>query len=337
MAKIHTYTTDGTVSIADKIIGTDGDAGANNATKNFTVGSLQTFMGNSFAPKTEFETVQIDSQSNKSFRLSGDVLTPKGSITTDYVSLGTRRLNIGSINTTGSGSQASHARLYPFGMLQLCGNSANMTNGAIGVVRAGHAGGSPNDSDFGRFFSTALPADGSGALVMQNETSDRSSIIMLKSTAAASANTLFVVGSASYPIQNISANGYGLSHRALLRLTGKADLYLDNGNDSNGNVYARKFISSFSTTYYVEPNSNSKLNQFQANKITPIHTGLTSTSSSIFCIPKASQSQTSGFNSANTQGGELGQILFDNNYIYICTSAGSPGSATWKRVAISAW
>ena len=51
MAKIHTYTTDGTVSIDDKIIGTDGALGAYNATKNFTVGSLQTFMGNQVAPK----------------------------------------------------------------------------------------------------------------------------------------------------------------------------------------------------------------------------------------------------------------------------------------------
>ena len=41
MAQIHTYTADGNVSLADKIIGTDGDVGANNATKNFTVGALR--------------------------------------------------------------------------------------------------------------------------------------------------------------------------------------------------------------------------------------------------------------------------------------------------------
>ncbi len=334
MAQIHTYAEDSTIAAHDKVLGTDGALGANNATKNFSIGTLQTFLGNSFAPKTEFETVQLESQVNKTFRLSGDVLGPKGSITTDYVRLGTRYLNVGEASTF---SQASHARLYPFGKLQLCGNSANFSNGAIGVVRAGHTGSSPNDSDFGRFFSSALPADGSGTLLMQNETSDRSSIIMLKSTAATSVNNVFVVGSASYPIQNVAANGYGLSHRALLRLTGKSDLYLDNGNGSNGNVYARKFISSFSTTYYVEPNSTSKLNILQANRITPVITGQATASSSIFEIPKASQSQTSGFNSANTQAGFLGQILFDDNYIYICTSAGSPGSATWKRVAISAW
>lgn len=334
MAKIHTYTTDGTVSIADKIIGTDGDVGANNATKNFTVGSLQTFLGNQFAPKTDFETVELASQVNTSFRLSGDVLGPTGSITTDYVSLGTRRLNLGEINLS---SQGSHARLYPFGYLQLCGNSANYSNGAIAVVRAGHVGTAPASSDFGKFFSSALPADGSGTLVMQNETDTRSSIIMLKSTAATSYNNLFVVGASTFPIQNIAANGYGLSHRALLRLTGKADLYLDNGTGSNGNVYARKFISSISTTYYVEPASETKVNEIKANKIKPITTAHLTNASSVFCIPKASATQTNSFSSGNNQTGELGQMLFDDNYIYICTSVVLGGATTWKRVAISAW
>ena len=44
MARIQTYTTDTAVASNDKFIGTDGAVGANNATKNFTVGDLTGYL-----------------------------------------------------------------------------------------------------------------------------------------------------------------------------------------------------------------------------------------------------------------------------------------------------
>ncbi len=46
MAKISTYSTDGTIDPADKLIGTDGTQGADNGkTKNFSIANVQTFIG----------------------------------------------------------------------------------------------------------------------------------------------------------------------------------------------------------------------------------------------------------------------------------------------------
>ena len=44
MARIQTYTADAAVASNDKFIGTDGAVGANNATKNFTVGDLTSYL-----------------------------------------------------------------------------------------------------------------------------------------------------------------------------------------------------------------------------------------------------------------------------------------------------
>lgn len=38
---------------------------------------------------------------------------------------------------------------------------------------------------------------------------------------------------------------------------------------------------------------------------------------------------------SSTAAGVTGQISYDGNYIYICTSGGAGGAATWKRVALS--
>ena len=329
MAKIHTYATYGNISIADKIIGTDGDIGANNATKNFTVGALQTFMGNSFAPKTDFETLQTTVSTGVHKVIDGDILGPAGSVTSTVISLGTRELSTGSLNNI----QQTHAKLLP-GKLQLCGNSGFAT-GALAVIRAGHVGTSPTQSNFGKFF-TGLPGDGSGVVLIQNETEQRSSVIMLKSTSAASSNTVFVVGSGPNNMNNTVSSGYAEIHTPLLRITGKADLYLASGSNLNSNVYAKKFISVADSTYHVEPAFSTKLNHLQVNRITPITSGSTSgAASSIFEIPKVSNLEQNAFNASSNMGGVLGQILFDDNYIYICTVAGSPGSATWKRAALS--
>ena len=334
MAKIHTYTTDGTVSIADKIIGTDGDVGANNATKNFTVGSLQTFMGNSFAPKAAFETVQTTVNTGVHLKADGDILGPAGSITSTLVDIGTRSISTGNPTNI----QQPHARLSKGGSLRLCGNTPGHSSGALGVIRAGHVGSVPTASDFGKFFG-GLPGDGSGVVIIQNETDTRSSVMMLKSTAATSTNTVFVVGSGGSNMNNIVSTGYAVAHTPLLRLTGKADLYLAAGSNLNTTIHAKKFQSTANSLFYVEPAIISKFSEIHVNNITPQTSGHATLDSSIFKIPKASNSQSTGFGTSggSTQAGSLGQLLWDNNYLYICISPGSNGSATWKRVALSSF
>ena len=40
---------------------------------------------------------------------------------------------------------------------------------------------------------------------------------------------------------------------------------------------------------------------------------------------------------SSTGGGNTGQFAFDSDYLYICISGGQPGSATWKRVALTSF
>ena len=136
---------------------------------------------------------------------------------------------------------------------------------------------------------------------------------------------------------NTVSTGLGGLHHHNIRVTGKSDLFIGhNSSTHTSNITAKKFTSIANSTYYIEPASGTKINELQANKITPITSGSTSgAASSIFAIPKVSNTQQSGFNASNTQAGVLGQMLFDDNYIYICTQAGSNGSAVWKRAAIS--
>jgi hypothetical protein len=42
MARLEKYTSDSVINAADKLIGTDGAQAANNATKNFEIGTLKT-------------------------------------------------------------------------------------------------------------------------------------------------------------------------------------------------------------------------------------------------------------------------------------------------------
>lgn len=334
MAKIHTYTTDGTVSIADKIIGTDGDVGANNATKNFTVGSLQTFMGNQFAPKTAFETLQTTV--NTAFANSGTgssaatTFSQREIKTADVAN--SAGLSTGSITIGREGNVG----------ITLLSNNFNPTNNSNihtshGLIRVGKTGNTPTNGDFGNY---GLSGDLGGTVTIQNETGPKSTLISLKATSAGSNATVFAVSSRSTGTpSNPVSTGLGGVHHHNIRLTGKSDLFVGhNSSTHTSNITAKKFTSIANSTYYVEPASATKLNQLQANRITPITSGSTSgTASSIFAIPKVSNVEQSGFNAANTQAGMLGQMLFDDNYIYICTAAGSPGSATWKRVAISAF
>ena len=79
MAVINTYATDSTVESADKLIGSDGTTGADaGKTKNFTVGSLGTWIGQ--------------------YGLLGTVSV--GSITTN----GSVKVSINTISATGGGS-----------------------------------------------------------------------------------------------------------------------------------------------------------------------------------------------------------------------------------------
>lgn len=53
MARIQTYTVDTILNSGDMIIGTDGAQGANNATKNFTVGTLKEFINTGIPDPTD--------------------------------------------------------------------------------------------------------------------------------------------------------------------------------------------------------------------------------------------------------------------------------------------
>ena len=50
MAKISTYTSDGTIEAADKLIGTDGSSGVDSGkTKNYSVAALTTYIASNLA------------------------------------------------------------------------------------------------------------------------------------------------------------------------------------------------------------------------------------------------------------------------------------------------
>ena len=334
MAQIHTYAEDSTIAAHDKVLGTDGALGANNATKNFSIGTLQTFLGNSFAPKTDFETLQTTV--NTAFANSG---TGSSAATT----FSQREIKTADVaNNAGlSTGSITIGREGNVGITLLSNNYNPSNNSNIhashGLIRVGKTGTTPTNGDFGNY---GLFGDLGGTVTIQNETGPKSTLISLKATSAGSNSTVFAVSSRSTgtPLYSVST-GLGGSHHHNIRLTGKSDLFLGhNSSTHTSNITAKKFTSIANSTYYVEPASATKLDQLQANRITPITSGSTSgVASSIFAIPKVSNTEQSGFNAANTQAGFLGQMLFDDNYIYICTAAGSPGSATWKRVAISAF
>ena len=333
MAQIHTYATDGTVSIDDKIIGTDGALGANNATKNFTVGSLQTFMGNQFAPKLAFETLQTTV--NTAFANSG---TGSSAATT----FSQREIKTADVaNSAGlSTGSITIGREGNVGITLLSNNFNPSANTNIhtshGLIRVGKAGSTPTGSDFGNY---SLFGDLGGTVMIQNETGPKSTIISLKATSAGSNKTVFAVSSRSTgtPSSSVST-GFGGAHHHNIRLTGKSDLFLGHNNSSHtSNITAKKFTSIANSTYHVEPASETKINELQVNKITPITSGHATTASSIFKIPKASDAQIAAFNTNNTQAGELGQMLFGGGYIFICTTAGTAGNAVWRRVVVSAF
>ena len=333
MAQIHTYTTDGTVSISDKIIGTDGDVGANNATKNFTVGSLQTFMGNSFAPKVAFETLQTTV--NTAFANSGTGST--AATTFSQREIKTADVNNSAGLSTGSITIGREGNVG----ITLLSNNFNPSAGTTvpvshGLIRVGKTGNTPTGSDFGNY---SLFGDLGGTVMIQNETGPKSTLISLKATSAGSTKTVFAVSSRSTGTpSNPVSTGFGGLHHHNIRVTGKSDLFIGhNSSTHTSNITAKKFTSIADSNYHVEPASSSKLNTLNVNRITPITSGHASTPASIFEMPKVSSLQQGGFNAANTQAGTLGQMLFDDNYIYICTTAGSTGSAVWKRAAISAF
>jgi len=341
MAQIHTYTTDGTVSISDKIIGTDGDVGANNATKNFTVGSLQTFLGNQFAPKAAFETLQATVTTN---RANVDTaFTNSGTGSTATTTFDQRKIKLKDVaNSAGvSTGSITIGRQGNVGISIFSNNFNPSANANIhtshGLIRVGKAGDTPTSNDFGNY---GLTGDLGGTVMIQNETGPKSTIIALKATSNGSNKTLFAVAArnpvSGNPFSSVST-GYGGNHAYNLRLTGKSDLSLGHNNSAHtSNITAKKFTSIANSTYYVEPASSSSLNTLNVNRITPKTSGSSSgVASSIFEIPKVSSTESLGFNSANTQAGVLGQMLFDDNYIYICTQGGSNGSAIWKRAALS--
>ena len=339
MAKIQTYTTDGTVSIADKIIGTDGDAGANNATKNFTVGSLQTFMGNQFAPKADFETLQTTVTTN---RANVDTaFTNSGTGSTAVTTFDQREIKL-TDSTNSAGLSTGSITIGRDGNrgITLLSNNFNPSNNpnihtSHGLIRVGKTGTTATNGDFGNY---GLTGDLGGTVLIQNETGPKSTIISLKATSAGNNKTVFAVSS-KLPVTATAAvsTGFG-SFNHNVRVTGKSDLFLGhNSSTHTSNITAKKFTSIANSTYHVEPASETKINELQVNKITPITSGHATTASSIFKIPKASNAQILAFNTNNTQAGELGQMLFGGGYIFICTEAGTAGNAVWRRVIVSAF
>ena len=300
MARISKYESDGNIALSDTLLGSD--AGANNATKNYSISNIKNFLGGYFISTNTSNTTDHEISKPLFLKDSG-----------------------------GNG----YSKLSQFGKLELQANStATGSHGGHGVIRAGLGGEMPTSSDFGNF---SFNGDIGGKVQIMNESGPKSTVISLSATSAQSTKTVFGIaarppGTPTNPV----ASGYGGSHAHLLVLSGKADLTLQGNSAYTSIISAKKFISLGNTNYYVQPSYGTKINELQANKITPITSGSTSgAASSIFAIPKVSSTQQSGFNAANTQAGVLGQMLFDDNYIYICTQAGSNGSAVWKRAAIS--
>jgi len=42
-----------------------------------------------------------------------------------------------------------------------------------------------------------------------------------------------------------------------------------------------------------------------------------------------------GTKKSGIDGGSIGEIYFDDDYLYICTKAGVPGVAVWKKVSLA--
>ena len=301
MARISKYESDSNIALSDTLLGSDNDA--NKTTKNYSISNIKNFLGSYFISTNTSNTTDHEISKPLFLKDSG-----------------------------GNG----YSKLNQFGQLELQANrTATGPNGGHGVIRAGVGGLTPTTSDFGNF---SFNGDIAGKVQIMNESGPKSTVISLSATSAQSTKTVFGIAARApgTPV-NAIANGYGGSHAQLLVLSGKADLTLQGNSAFTSIISAKKFISLGNTNYYVQPCSATKLNQFQANRITPVNSNQSTTPSSIFCIPKVSGIEQSSFNSTNNQAGMLGQMLFDDNYIYICTSPGSPGSATWKRVAISDW
>ena len=209
-------------------------------------------------------------------------------------------------------------------------------NQAQGLIRAVKTHEYANNTGVGTY--NIQGAEHGGTVLIQNETAGYSTVLALKASRGdATTNHGTILGvSAKYNTTNFSgtniATGKGGSHFLALKLQGNGDLRCYGKLTTNGFMY-----NASNTTYYINLNGDTQLNQLQVNRITPKNSNQLTTASSIFCIPKVSGTEQNAFNANNTQAGMLGQMLFDDNYIYICTAAGSPGSATWKRVAISSW
>jgi len=99
MPKIHTITTDSTITSSDKLLGSDGAAGANNATRNYTIGDLKTFILND-TDLYAFKTLSVSGQSNVVADAKTDTLTlAEGSNITITTNATTDTVTIASTDT----------------------------------------------------------------------------------------------------------------------------------------------------------------------------------------------------------------------------------------------
>lgn len=106
MARLENYTNDSVINSADKLIGTDGAQSANNATKNFEIGALKTFINADAVPYKSYAA--IVSQSG-----TGDPTATQLSNNTTYTYTWTRGGN-GEYSITASGNAFTENKTIVF-------------------------------------------------------------------------------------------------------------------------------------------------------------------------------------------------------------------------------
>ena len=118
MARIETYVSDQVINNEDKIIGTDGAIGANNATKNFTVGTLKEFI-NTGVPEPTDPTDTV----NQGY--VADNVVNSGSISGTTLTL-TRTGELADVTITGVGQVQSLTTTGDSGAATLVGGTLNI-------------------------------------------------------------------------------------------------------------------------------------------------------------------------------------------------------------------
>ena len=126
MARIETYVLDTVLNASDKLIGTDAAKGANNATKNFTVGTLKEFINTGIPDPTD-PTDAV----NQGY--VADNVVNGGSISGTTLTL-TRTGELDDVTITGVGQVQSLTTTGASG-------AATLTNGVLNIPQYSGGGG----------------------------------------------------------------------------------------------------------------------------------------------------------------------------------------------------